>query len=230
MNRASEIIKRQKVPELPLRLNQEPFLWQKIFFLTKRALVSEALMSLEPTELQAEAGASFGTVLTMASRWRQLVVEGTTVHRVEPLPSAEVLLCAIRGHYLDDHPLARWASLLAGLHRILGDTLDAGMGRENWCSERGYLVHAIDLWVERHVPQHRRGGALHTETLGTVIDRIAAAQVRAESLLMNVATAADPSVHAAWHRLAELVDAYGDLAAEVITGSRRLPAPAGDDW
>ncbi|MET8779477.1 hypothetical protein ABZV58_31140 [Nocardia sp. NPDC004654] len=56
-----------------------------------------------------------------------------------------------------------------------------------------------------------------------MIDRLAEAQVRAYHLLMTV-DPADPRVHAAWYRLAELVDGYTDLITEVIHRARRLPA------
>lgn len=151
------------------------------------------------------------------------------MHRGEPLPSAEGLLCAIQGRHVGDHPLARWACLLADWHRVARDTDGVDITREK-LYERHDLVHAIDVWVEGHVPQHRHGGALHTETLGLVIDRIAAARVRAESALMASSTAAEVTVHTAWHRLAELVNGYNDLVTEVVDGTRRLPSPAGSDW
>ncbi|MFC8046764.1 DUF4254 domain-containing protein [Nocardia sp. NPDC057353] len=66
-------------------------------------------------------------------------------------------------------------------------------------------------------------GKVQTETMGTVIDRLAQAQVRAYHLLMTVDDVAAPHVHAAWFRLAELVDEYTDLITAIGQRSRRLP-------
>ncbi|WP_406274370.1 DUF4254 domain-containing protein [Nocardia sp. NBC_00881] len=168
-------------------------------------------------------------LVVLRRRHRGWPVERTTAHRVEPLLPAEELLCGIRGNHVGGHPLAQWASLLAGLYRSALLANDAVLVPERRCA-RGDLVHRIDVWTEQHVPQHRHGVALHTETLGSVIDHIAAAQVRADDALMACASAGDPRVHAAWHRLAELVDGYNDLTTQVVRGVRRLPVPAGEDW
>lgn len=152
------------------------------------------------------------------------------VDRMEPLLSGEELLRAIRGDRAGGHPLARWAYLLAGLHRAAMRAREEAVVAPENGDERGYLVHAIDVWTEQQVPQHHQGVALHTETLGSVIDRIADAHVRADAVLTTCATAGDPRVHAAWFRLAELVDGYNDLAAQVVDGVRRLPVPAGEGW
>ncbi|WP_280396326.1 DUF4254 domain-containing protein [Nocardia brasiliensis] len=121
-----------------------------------------------------------------------------------------------------DHPLVRWACQLAGMHSA---RVSAGVAGS---FPTGDVVHAIDVWIELNVPQHRRGLALHTETLGTVIDHIAAAQAQVAAALSDPGGPDSVRVHIAWHRLAELVDSYDDLVREVICGKRRLPAPAGD--
>ncbi|WP_454199990.1 DUF4254 domain-containing protein [Nocardia sp. Marseille-Q1738] len=166
---------------------------------------------------------------TLRCRDSGLLAESVAAHSAGPLLSAKELLCAMRGDYVRDHPLARWARGLAELHRMHRFTGSSRTGDEKGCA-RCDLVHAIDVWTEQNVPQHRHGVALHTETLGSVIDRIADAQLRAATVLMSCRTAADPRVHAAWHRLAELADGYNDLVAQVTDGVRRLPAPAGEDW
>ncbi|WP_280454341.1 DUF4254 domain-containing protein [Nocardia brasiliensis] len=91
---------------------------------------------------------------------------------------------------------------------------------------RADLVHDIDLWIDRIVPQHRRGGTVHTETMGSVIARIAAAQVYADTVLAGTPSASAPEVHAAWYRLAELVDGYNDLVHAVVAGRGRVAAAA----
>ncbi|WP_084653914.1 DUF4254 domain-containing protein [Nocardia altamirensis] len=154
-------------------------------------------------------------------RNRRLVVEGASAGRIEPLLSAEELLDAIRGSLDNNHPLARLAFRLADLHR--GDESTDGAAAHR--GAQADLVHDIDVWIERIVPQHRRGGTVHTETLGSVIDRMAAAQVRADAVLTGNPNASAPEVHAAWYRLAELVDGYNDLVTAVVAGHRRLPVP-----
>ncbi|MET9030431.1 DUF4254 domain-containing protein [Nocardia sp. NPDC004168] len=134
------------------------------------------------------------------------------------LPSAGELVHAIRRNGEVDHPMARWASELAELY----ERTDAEPERHCAKERRVDVVHHIDSWMERHVPQHRNGAVLHTETLGSVVARIAAASVEADKTLANLRPG-DPTVHAAWCRLAELLDAYTDLITEVLTGRRRLP-------
>ncbi|MFE3059946.1 DUF4254 domain-containing protein [Nocardia sp. NPDC059239] len=144
--------------------------------------------------------------------------------RLEPLLDPGQLLCAIRGEQVVDHPLTEWVTDLVAVHKRLA-TADAGEISEI-DRRRADVVYSIDLWIERCVPQHRRGTAMHTETLGTVIDRIVAGHIHAVQVLMTLDIKRDPRVHAAWHRLAELVGGYSDLAFEVVLGRRRLPAPS----
>ncbi|MFD8102310.1 DUF4254 domain-containing protein [Nocardia fluminea] len=142
--------------------------------------------------------------------------------KVGPLLGPRRLLRAIRGQEID-HPLALWASDLVGVHEKRARAVpDEVFGID---THRAYIVRAIDVWIERCVPQHRDGASLHTETFGSVIDRIAAAHVSAVHALTTLDISRDPQVHLAWRRLAELVAGYGDLAAEVVLGRRRLPAP-----
>lgn len=87
-------------------------------------------------------------------------------------------------------------------------------------ARRTGLVEQIDIWAEERV--RRSGDALlHTETLGSVIDRLAIAWVRAGSLDM----AGDRlRARLARRQLAELAEAYDGLVREVAAGCRRLPA------
>ncbi|MEV6907224.1 DUF4254 domain-containing protein [Amycolatopsis sp. NPDC051071] len=78
--------------------------------------------------------------------------------------------------------------------------------------------------IDRHVLrllQHHRGGALHTETLGTLLSRLAQAWQHSQQLA--VLPVRDPRVHDASAALAELSDAYDDLTHDVLLGRRRLP-------
>ncbi|MEV6771919.1 DUF4254 domain-containing protein [Nocardia sp. NPDC051030] len=112
------------------------------------------------------------------------------------------------------------------------------------------LVGRIDDWVAVNIP-HRTGASLHTETLGAVIDRMAAKWVAAQQALgvsTPVARASkgsdgrarrhttlhrvsedrphrgvDSEAHLQWYRLAELADGYKDLITDVAQHRRRLP-------
>ncbi|MFB8281049.1 DUF4254 domain-containing protein [Nocardia colli] len=148
--------------------------------------------------------------------WKERGSRGGTA-----LPAARELLSALFGQRDEDHPIVRWACELANLHYArAGEAIGA-------TALTGNLVHEIDVWVELNVPQHHRGLVLHTETLGTVIDHIAAAQAKVAEALSDQRGPDRLRVHTAWHRLAELVNSYDDLAGEVVRGMRRLPAPAG---
>lgn len=158
--------------------------------------------------------------------------QGTAV--VDPLmsgilPTSDLLLRACRGHRVIGGPLLWFARDLAVLHerRLIGR---GGAEPDNTPAvvieidrRRTELVMAIDDWISRSVPQHRLGATLHTETVGSVIDRIAEASVRAHHALMTM-DANDELLHIAWHHLAELADAYDDLITDVLAGRRRLPA------
>ncbi|MFF2557456.1 DUF4254 domain-containing protein [Nocardia sp. NPDC058058] len=115
-------------------------------------------------------------------------------------------------------------------------------------ARRTELVARIDEWVAIHIP-HRGGASLHTETLGAVIDRMAAKWVAAQQALNTARSEgavrkqnpdgrprrrssphlgepprhADSEAHLQWYRLAELADGYKDLITEVAQHRRRLP-------
>ncbi|WP_330182784.1 DUF4254 domain-containing protein [Nocardia sp. NBC_01503] len=115
-------------------------------------------------------------------------------------------------------------------------------------ARRTELVARIDEWVAINIP-HRTGASLHTETLGAVIDRMAAKWVAAQQALGvpppdtaprlkltegrgrrrgsphlgEPPRRADSEAHLQWYRLAELADGYRDLITEVAQHRRRLP-------
>jgi len=88
-------------------------------------------------------------------------------------------------------------------------------------ARRVALVERIDEWVATQI-HSRVDASLHTETLGSVIDRLAIAWVRSNSLI-NSGEARDRA-RLALRQLAELADAYDDLIRDVATGHRRLPS------
>ncbi|MFI9504833.1 DUF4254 domain-containing protein [Nocardia sp. NPDC052566] len=105
----------------------------------------------------------------------------------------------------------------------------ASSGRVAACSQlvedidghRAKLVGSIDDWVAANVV-HRTGASLHTETLGAVIDRMAAKWIAAQQVL-DVEPQQNGEVHRQWSKLAELADGYRDLIIDVTEHRRRLP-------
>ncbi|MGV9676923.1 DUF4254 domain-containing protein [Nocardia sp. NPDC003482] len=135
------------------------------------------------------------------------------------LPSGEELCAAIRGHHIGDHPVLELAAEFGRLYQAMRTCVN------QCCCPRAELVFAVDAWAATHLPVPCGGARMHTESLGAVIDRLARLQVHAYHLLMTVADlSTDPQVHAAWYRLAELVEGYTDLNTELSRRSLRLPA------
>jgi len=85
---------------------------------------------------------------------------------------------------------------------------------------RVMLVEQIDEWVVREI-RSQAHASLHTETFGSVVDRMAIAWVRVNSL--RDAGASD-QVRLALRQLTELAAAYDDLVRDLALGRRRLPS------
>ncbi|MEV5835549.1 DUF4254 domain-containing protein [Nocardia sp. NPDC052112] len=151
------------------------------------------------------------------------VSAGSEPDAVALFPTGEALLSAIRGHHVGLHPLAKLAHDFGVVHQRRLATF----GSECRC-RADELALAVDVWVADNLPIPHPRASMHTETMGAVIARLAQAQVYAYHLLMTI-DPADPAVHAAWYRLAELVDSYTDLCTDVARRARRLPA-LGDRW
>lgn len=137
------------------------------------------------------------------------------------LPDWHELLAAFCGHIGDqpeDHPVTRWARTLAELHlQRRNHSGDAGGIDEL----RAQVVRLIDEWVANRA---LRRGAARGESLGSVVDAMAAAHVRAVYLLKTVEKVSDEQVHAAWFMLAQMADGWTDRAAQVVTPHARRTA------
>lgn len=89
-------------------------------------------------------------------------------------------------------------------------------------ARRVELVAQIDDWIADEVPTNPRA-SLHTETLGSVVDRLAIAWVRCQQLVSS-GLGEQRSGGVAQRQLAELASAYDDLLHDLVEGRRRLPA------
>nr|WP_228800967.1 DUF4254 domain-containing protein [Nocardia cyriacigeorgica] len=137
------------------------------------------------------------------------------------LPTAPQLLCAFQGRRFQDREMLRSAHALVELHERRAQLRDTALVAEIDC-RRVELVDDINEWITQEVPQHRNGATLHTESLGAVIDRMARSWVNANQAI-DANGARSDDTHKHWYHLAELVDGYTDLIAEVTGGRRRLP-------
>ena len=87
--------------------------------------------------------------------------------------------------------------------------------------QRVALVEQIDAWIAEAAGAARPEVSLHTETLGSVVDRLAIAWVRSRYLSAMVERREQARV--AMRQLSELAAAYDDLVRDVDAGRRRLP-------
>ncbi|EHK86495.1 hypothetical protein SZMC14600_14695 [Saccharomonospora azurea SZMC 14600] len=160
-------------------------------------------------------------------------------HVREVLPRSASIIETFRDTSSNDHPgqyVLDMANDLAAHHQRQWHAEDAsrapGASAEDVAAgkrlidelnaRRVALVEQVDEWVARQVHNVVPHASLHTETLGSVIDRLAIAWVRANNLI-NSGHARDRA-RLALRQLAELADAYDDLIREVAAGHRRLPA------
>ncbi|WP_330461166.1 DUF4254 domain-containing protein [Streptomyces sp. NBC_00820] len=85
---------------------------------------------------------------------------------------------------------------------------------------RARLIDELDAQLAPRLPREPVG-VLHTETLGSVIDRICIAWVRADQI--SRLDDCERRAQLAGHQLRQLADAYDVLVGEVEGGLRRIP-------
>ncbi|MEC3957043.1 DUF4254 domain-containing protein [Nocardia sp. CDC153] len=135
------------------------------------------------------------------------------------LPSKDLLLEACAGTVDSAHPLLRAAYELASLHEARDAAAPEAM-HEIDCA-RVQLIRDIDRWTAHELPRPFAAAALHTETLGMVVDRLARFSVDAHTALETGDT--ECGLHRAWTRLAELSLAYAELSHDLTARTRRIP-------
>lgn len=87
---------------------------------------------------------------------------------------------------------------------------------------RSRLAEQIDVWATE---QFGESGArlLHTESLGQLVDRLAALWAWSRLLVEDDDPATRGPAKLALHRLGELCIGYDDLVTDLMSGRRRLP-------
>ncbi|WP_405498626.1 DUF4254 domain-containing protein [Nocardia sp. NBC_00511] len=136
------------------------------------------------------------------------------------LPSKDLVLEACSGCIIEPHPVLQAAYELASLHEAR-PTIGSGPGAIEIDCARYRLVRDIDRWVALEMPTPHSAAAMHTETVGMVIDRLAGFFVEAYAALS--VDSSEPELHFAWQRLAELSLAYDDLSHDLARQRRRIP-------
>lgn len=135
------------------------------------------------------------------------------------LPGKDAVLAACRGFPpIEDIALLDAADELAALHQTREHTPLCALEQTDWHHAR--LMCDIDEWVVSVTPIPFPGARVHTHTMGQVIDRLAHATVQT---YIALAAAPDAFFHEASVQLADLGDAYQDLADELEQRTRRLP-------
>lgn len=177
-----------------------------------------------------------GEVLIMADSGEK-AAQPPVAHVRELLPRSASIIEAFRDTTTRNHPehhVLDTANALASHHqrqwhaedasRVSGASADAIAANKRLIDDlnarRVALVEQIDEWAAGQI-RSRVDASLHTETLGSVIDRLAIAWVRANSLISTGDTR--DRARMALRQLAELADAYDDLIRDVAAGQRRLP-------
>lgn len=137
-----------------------------------------------------------------------------------PFPPKIEVLQACRCAEYPPHTVLDYAHELAVLHERRLSARNGDL--DDIDSERERVIGEIDRWVLLELPPAHGSAWIHTETLGSVLDRLARFTAKAYAALAG-STAGDWELWDAWERLAELAVAYEDLTAEVAAGRRRLP-------
>lgn len=148
------------------------------------------------------------------------------------LPEVTSLLHVVRDdattELCDAHPVLTVGARLAEQHRRqwaaedlsrspgASDAAVAGTKRriDQLNLLRAHCVDEIDAWCDTHLPESTVDAPLHTETVGSVVDRLAIAAVRASQLRTARAGA----------QLEELAHAYSTLISDITAGRRRVPS------
>ncbi|WP_433678013.1 DUF4254 domain-containing protein [Nocardia sp. CA-119907] len=139
----------------------------------------------------------------------------TTPADAQSIPSKDLLLTAIRGWGHNSHPLLDAAQELVQLHQQ--SAICSASQFDTLMARRIQLVHCIDTCVRTATPSPLPAARIHTERLGSVVDRIA--QLSAHLAVATVL----PVFERIWIQLDDLADGYQHLIDDLQAGIRRGP-------
>ncbi|MFI6045313.1 DUF4254 domain-containing protein [Nocardia sp. NPDC051321] len=135
------------------------------------------------------------------------------------LPGKDAVLAACRGFPpIEDVVLLDAAGELTALHQTREHTPLCELEEIDW--HRSRLMCEIDDWATSMTPAPLPEARAHTHTMGQVIDQLAQATIHT---YIALTAAPDRLFYDASTRLADLGNAYQDLADELAQGTRRMP-------
>ena len=154
------------------------------------------------------------------------------------VPRACVVIraCAVTCVPGDRHPLLAVAAALAAQHRqrveaqqltcdpFADDRALAIAARAIAAADTGrtVLIHRIDGWVPAALQENRRA-SVHTESLGQLVDRLAATWTQWNLIKDREDPSSADLASALLRHVSELSIGYDDLVADLRAGRRRLP-------
>ncbi|WP_433205114.1 DUF4254 domain-containing protein [Nocardia sp. CA-107356] len=135
------------------------------------------------------------------------------------IPGRDQLLAAIRGWEYEFHPMLNAAYTLMRLHQGAVTFTEAAQ----WglfADRRIMLMRGIDRWVEGATPIPDAEAFLHTETVGSVVDRLA----WISAMLSEAEDEPDDvSFEDIWTQLDDIANGYQDLVNDLCSGIKRVP-------
>ncbi|WP_040713554.1 hypothetical protein [Nocardia takedensis] len=135
------------------------------------------------------------------------------------LPDKDELLAACRGFPdLRDDPVLTAAAELAVLHQTREQMPHSALATMDGYRER--CIRAVDNWALLVLPEPEPDARVHTHTIGQVIDNLARLTAHTYTAL---AQGSDEMFWAAADIVDDHAEAYTDLVAELLAGTRRLP-------
>ncbi|MGQ4597544.1 DUF4254 domain-containing protein [Nocardia sp. R6R-6] len=141
------------------------------------------------------------------------------------IPGKELLLAVFQGQSRMDHPMLQSAGELAQLHQTRERT--SSDHSDDLDRRRMQLVRSIDRWVTLASPIAPAAAPEHSETVGSMVDRLA---MLAAQAFAARAHAPETAFRDAWLRIDELADDYQDLIDALRAGARRVPEGQYDCW
>ncbi|HEY0688571.1 MAG TPA: DUF4254 domain-containing protein [Kribbella sp.] len=169
-----------------------------------------------------QARSSVDDPLTRSTGGPTIPPATTVVRAFSTTPTVHPLLAAAAG-------LATHHQLRAAAHQLTGDPdaddhLVAAAARTVNAADAAcaVLIDRIDVWAATELTECR-AAALHTESLGQLIDRLAELWMRWHLLNAGDHPVGREHARVVFQQLGELSTAYDDLISDLSRGRRRLP-------